>query len=60
MSEIANLIRENGKDRWVEHHHGFGMGVRNLFREGGFDGGPLGLDDRWGGLVEKAIRKKFR
>ena len=29
LSDIA-LIRENGKDWRVEHHHGFGMGVRNL------------------------------
>jgi hypothetical protein len=39
LSEIANLIRENGKDWGVDHHHGFGTGIRNLLREGGFEWG---------------------
>ena len=37
LSDIAKLIREDGKDWWIDHHYGFGMGVRNLLREGGFD-----------------------
>ncbi len=60
MSEIANLIRENGKDWWIDHHYGFGMSVRNLLREGGFDWGPIEMDDLWVGLVERAVKKKFR
>jgi hypothetical protein len=36
------------------------MGVRNLLREGGFDWGPVELDDLWVGLVERADRKKFQ
>ncbi len=59
MSEIKNAMDQNGKDWWVEHHHGFGMGVRNLLREGGFNWGPVELDDLWVGLVERAVRKKF-
>ena len=60
MRDIKNLMDQNGKNWWVEHHHGFGMGVRNLLREGGFDWGPVELDDLWVGLVERAVRKKFR
>jgi hypothetical protein len=41
------------------HHHGFGTGVRNLLSEGGFDWGPIEMDDLWVGLVER-VRKKFR
>jgi hypothetical protein len=36
------------------------MGVRNLLREGGFDWGPVDMDDLWAGLVERAVKKKFR
>jgi len=60
MSDIKNLMNQNGKDWWVEYHHGFGMGVRNLLHEGGFDGGPINMDDLWVGLVERAVKKKFR
>lgn len=60
MRDIKNLMDQNGKNWWVEHHHGFGMGVRNLLREGGFDWGPVELDDLWVGLVKRAVRKKFR
>ncbi|MCK9591305.1 MAG: hypothetical protein M0Q91_04770 [Methanoregula sp.] len=60
LSELANLIHENGKDWGVAHHHGFGTGVRNLLCEGGFDWDPVELDDLWIGLVEKAVRKKFQ
>jgi hypothetical protein len=35
------------------------MGVQNLLREGGFDGGPVDMDDSWVGLVERAVGKKF-
>jgi len=37
MKDVKNSIDQNGKDWWTEHHHGFGMGVRNLLREGGFE-----------------------
>jgi hypothetical protein len=49
MRDIKNLMDQNGKDWRVEHHHGFGMGVRNLLREGGFDWGPIDMDDLWVG-----------
>jgi hypothetical protein len=60
MREIKNLMDQNGKNWWVEHHHGFVMGVRNLLREGGFEWGPQDLDNLWVGLVERAVGKKFR
>ena len=40
LRDVDNLIDQNGKDWWVEHHHGFGMGVGNLLREGGFEWAP--------------------
>jgi hypothetical protein len=35
------------------------MGIRNLLRAGGFDWGPLDMDELWIKLVEKAVKKKF-
>jgi len=29
-------------------------------RDGGFEWGPIDMDDLWVGLVEKAVRKKFQ
>jgi hypothetical protein len=60
MRDVKNSMDKNGKDWWLEHHHGIGMGVRNLLREGGFDWDPVDMDDLWVGLVERAVRKKFR
>jgi len=60
MRDIKNLMDQNGKDWWIEHHHGFGMGVRNFLREGGVNWDPIELDDIWVGLVKRAVRKKFR
>ena len=60
MRDVKKAMDQNGKDRWVGHHHGFGMGVRNLLREGGFEWGPVDMDDLWVGLVERGVRKKFR
>jgi hypothetical protein len=60
MRDVKNAMDKNGKDWWVGHHHGFGTGVRNLLREGEFDWGPIDMDDLWIGLVERAVRKKFR
>jgi hypothetical protein len=37
IKDIKNLMDQNGKGWWMEHHSGFGMGVRNLLRGGGFE-----------------------
>ena len=59
LEDIAKEMKENGS-RWrILHHHGFGMDVRNLLREGGFDWGPLDLDNMWVELVEEVVKKKF-
>jgi hypothetical protein len=60
MRDVKNAMDQNPKEWWIGHHHGFGMDIRNLFREGGFDWGPIEMDDLWIGLVERAVRKKFR
>ena len=57
MRDVKKAMDQNGKDWWVGHHHGFGMGVRNLIREGGFEWGPEELDDLFG-LVERAVKEK--
>jgi hypothetical protein len=36
---------------------GFGIYVRNVLREGGFDWGPLTLDTLWSTLIEEAARR---
>lgn len=53
---IAKEIRKKGPRWWASHHLGFGMGVRNLLRKGGFNAGPL-LDDIWVELVEGAVKR---
>jgi hypothetical protein len=57
--DVQNEMKEKGSNWGVFHHHGFGMGVRNLLREGGFNWGPIDLDDIWVELIEEAIKKKF-
>jgi hypothetical protein len=57
--EVANAIKENGPDWLYLQHFYFGMYVRNLLREGGFNWGSMDLDCLWVELVEKAIKKKF-
>lgn len=42
----------------MEYHHGFGTGVRNLLRDGGFDWGSIELDNEWASLVAEAARRK--
>ena len=59
LEEVAMDMKENGSDWWVVHHHGFGMAVRNLLREGGFDWNSIDLDEVWIELVEKAVKKKI-
>ncbi|MDD1699249.1 MAG: hypothetical protein LUQ04_00460 [Methanoregula sp.] len=57
IRDVKNTIDRNPKEWLIGHHHGFGMGARNLLREGGFDWGPIDMDDLWVGLVERAVRK---
>ena len=58
LDEVAKSIKDDGPDWWVLHHHGFGMDVRNLLRKGGFNWGPIDLDEVWVELIEKAVKKK--
>ena len=59
LEEVAKEMKEKGSHWWVLHHHGFGMDVRNLLRVGGFDWGPIDLDDMWVELIEEVVKKKF-
>lgn len=44
-------------DWWAPVHHDFGMGVRNLLREGGFTWDVFTLDGMWHTLIEEAARR---
>jgi len=57
LEDVAKDMREKGSDWWVLHHHGFGTDVRDLLREGGFDWGPIDLDEVRVELIEKAVKK---
>lgn len=56
VNEVAALMNKKGRDWEDEHHHGFGMYVRNLLRKGGFGWGSLTLDRIWIELTEEAVR----
>jgi len=51
LSDIIIIINNFGHYRFLNS---------SLLCEGGFDGGPIEMDDLWIGLVERAVRKKFR
>jgi hypothetical protein len=59
LKEIKKLMTTKGPDWWIACHHGFGMGVRNLLRQGGFHWNAHQLDNFWVELVEAAVRKRF-
>jgi hypothetical protein len=42
---------------WVLAHHGFGTGIRNTLREGGFTWDAQTLDGTWMMLVGEAARR---
>ena len=44
--------------KYLIDHHGFGMYIRNLLRQGGFNWGPHTLDNNWNGLICKVAKKK--
>jgi hypothetical protein len=54
---IAAAIKHDPEEWWVTYHFFWGMGVRNLLREGGFTDDVMGgnLDDFYVGLVEEAL-----
>jgi hypothetical protein len=57
--DIAKEMDEKGSNWWVMHHHGFGIGIRNLLRKGKFIRGSIYLDEAWIELFEEAVTKKF-
>jgi len=60
LEEVAEIIKKEGPDWEVHHHYDIGIDVRNLLREGKFLWDAVELDDVWAGLIEKAVKKKFR
>ena len=59
LKDIRNLMRTEGPNWWIACHHGFGMNVRNILREGGYHWNAQQLDNLWVELVEAAVTKKF-
>ncbi len=57
--DVEKIIRQNGENWWLEHYFGFGMDVRNILRNGGFQWDGVELDELWVELVEAAVKKKF-
>jgi hypothetical protein len=59
--DCLNKVRvmvQNNKSCWsFAVNMGFGIYVRNVLREGGFDWGPLTLDTLWSTLIEEAARR---
>jgi hypothetical protein len=61
---VSDMIQENPTKWWVEHHFGWGMGMRNLLRKNGFNEQELSidnLDDYYIMLIEQAClgQKKY-
>jgi len=59
LIDVEKLIRQNGENWWMEHYFGFGMDIRNLLRNGGFQWDGVVMDQLWAELVEEAVKKEF-
>jgi len=57
LGEVLKLVKTEGEDWWIMEHLDFGMGIRNLLRENGFEWDALQLDDLWDVLVEEAAQR---
>ncbi len=57
FEDINKLRKEKGENWYIEYHLPFGMQIRNLLRDGGFNWGNWGLDDNWGILLNEALVK---
>lgn len=58
LKEIMESTQVN-VDWAISYHFGFGVDVRNLLRQGGFDWDDTVLDENWGYLVEEAAKRSL-
>jgi hypothetical protein len=56
---VCTALKTEGREWLIMQHHGFGMWVRNLLREGGFDWDATDLDDVWIEFVDEALRRRY-
>ena len=57
LKKVSIAVQKNGSCWSLTVNMRFGMYVRNVLREGGFDWGPLALDTLWNTLIEEAARR---
>ena len=57
LKEVRELIKKEGPGWSFRLHHGFGTGVRNTLRRGGFSWDDISLDNVWASLVEEAVKR---
>jgi len=57
LNKVRELIKKEGPGWSFRRHHGFGTGVRNTLRQGGFFWGDINLDNVWASLVEEAVKR---
>lgn len=56
LREVYNKAKNKETNWWVEEHFGFGLGIRNILRQGGFGRDSITLDEIWHSLIEEAAR----
>lgn len=60
---VKNIPKKTWKDfkqnpkRFLVDHRGFGLHIRNLLRQSGYNPGSIALDDEWEDLVKEAFSK---
>jgi hypothetical protein len=59
FEEVYRKMKEDPS--WLLSQHRFwGMGVRNLLREGGFHWNAIALDDSWMAIVTEAMKRVLK
>jgi hypothetical protein len=56
FEKIWENVKENNTDWRMKAYLGFGTGVRNALRDGGFSWGQISLESNWAVLMEDAAR----
>jgi hypothetical protein len=57
LREVLITFQKEGAMWCLSLHMNFGMYVRNLLREGGFNWGAIELDHLWVELIEEAAKR---
>lgn len=57
LDKVWAEIQNEGADWWMKYHLSFGIYIRNILRDGGFNWTDILLDDLWYKLIEEAARR---